>query len=122
MHQSDGFAAEGDSPIPAADRQALQDNLLEGLIRQAQEAFHNTSTDSSKVSTAYCDSLPHALLLQTPSFSVHGIQSSTYSSGPARRMHEEHCPSGLPRAVAVTTTTADTESTFSGVPSCHSCS
>lgn len=27
------FAAEGDSPIPAADRQALRDNLLEGLIR-----------------------------------------------------------------------------------------
>ena len=26
-------SAEGDSPIPIADRQALRENLLEGLIR-----------------------------------------------------------------------------------------
>lgn len=56
MLQSHELAAEGDSPIPAADRQALRDHLLEGLIR------HTSYTECLLMMLGYRSSVSWAKL------------------------------------------------------------
>ena len=60
-------SAGGNSPIPAADQQALRDNLLEGLIRQAYMrnalVVNMSSTPLAKVSVLFIHQCLNSLAL-----------------------------------------------------------